>query len=101
MYVVNGIPLAAQMTGIAQRREEVTLHDVLSSELGNSLEGLINRYEEPSSMVRWDSPLFTVTWTDEDIPGDEIWQAVTEGTVKPPNAGTTAVCLSTNAASYR
>lgn len=44
-------------------------------------------------MVRWDSPLFTVPWTDADIPGDEIWIAVTEGIVKPPNAGTTAVNL--------
>ena len=41
-------------------------------------------------MVRWDSPLFTVTWTD-DLPAEEIWKAVTEGNVKPPNAGTQAV----------
>lgn len=49
------------------------------------------RFEEPSSMVRWDSPLFTVPWTDEDVPGDGIWKAITEGTVKPPNTGTQAV----------
>jgi hypothetical protein len=42
-------------------------------------------------MVRWDSPLFTVPWTDEDVPGENIWMAATEGLVKPPNAGTTAV----------
>ena len=42
-------------------------------------------------MVRWDSPLFTVPWTDADVPADEIWKAVTEGIVKPPNAGTQAV----------
>ena len=42
-------------------------------------------------MVRWDSPLFTVPWLDDDIPADDIWKAVTEGTVKPPNAGTQAV----------
>ena len=44
-------------------------------------------------MVRWDSPLFTVAWTDEDVPIDDIWKAVTEGNVKPPNAGTQAVRL--------
>ncbi|EMD37286.1 hypothetical protein CERSUDRAFT_135770 [Gelatoporia subvermispora B] len=55
------------------------------------LDSLIFRYEEPSSMVRWDSPLFTVPWTDEDVPADDIWKAVTEGIVKPPNAGTQAV----------
>jgi len=53
------------------------------------LDNLIQRYEEPSSMVRWDSPLFTVLPEDE-LPVEAIWQAVTEGIVKPPNAGTTA-----------
>ncbi|THH08302.1 hypothetical protein EW145_g2796 [Phellinidium pouzarii] len=57
-----------------------------------TLENLIMRFEEPSSMVRWDSPLFTVTWEDE-IPGDEVWKAITEGLVKPPNAGTSAVAV--------
>lgn len=52
------------------------------------LNGLIMRYEEPSSMVRWDSPLFTVLWTEGGVPGDQIWDAITEGNVKPPNAST-------------
>ena len=56
-----------------------------------SLENMIARFEEPSSMVRWDSPLFTITWTDEKLPMDRIWDAVTHGNVKPPNAGTQAV----------
>ena len=42
-------------------------------------------------MVRWDSPLFTVLWTEGDIPGSQIWDAVTLGDVKLPNAGTQAV----------
>lgn len=57
----------------------------------NRLENLILRYEEPSSMVRWDSPLFTVAWNDEKIPEDAIWRAITQGDVKPANAGTRAV----------
>ncbi|TRM69629.1 chromatin associated protein KTI12 [Schizophyllum amplum] len=56
-----------------------------------TLQNMIARYEEPSSMVRWDSPLFTITWTDETLPMDQIWDAVTHGNVKPPNAGTQAV----------
>ncbi|KAF9263437.1 chromatin associated protein KTI12 [Marasmius fiardii PR-910] len=56
-----------------------------------TLENLFLRYEEPSSMVRWDSPLFTVLWTDQDIPGAPIWEAITSGTIKPPNTGTQAV----------
>lgn len=43
-------------------------------------------------MVRWDSPLFTVPWSESDILIIElIWKAITEGNVKPPNAGTQAV----------
>ncbi|KAL0068714.1 kti12, chromatin associated [Marasmius tenuissimus] len=56
-----------------------------------TLENLFLRYEEPSSMVRWDSPLFTILWTDEQIPGQQIWEAITSGNIKPPNSGTQAV----------
>jgi protein KTI12 len=56
-----------------------------------SLENLLVRYEEPSSMVRWDSPLFTTLWTEEYPPVYQIWEAVTKGNVKPPNSGTLAV----------
>jgi Chromatin associated protein KTI12 len=42
-------------------------------------------------MVRWDSPLFTIPWSESDMPMDSIWKAVTEGNVKPPNFGTQAV----------
>jgi len=59
--------------------------------LSETFENLLLRFEEPSSMVRWDSPLFTIPWTDADVPGDEIWKAITEGIVKPPNAGTQAI----------
>ena len=42
-------------------------------------------------MVRWDSPLFTVPWSESDVPIESIWKAITEGNVKPPNVGTQAV----------
>jgi protein KTI12 len=42
-------------------------------------------------MVRWDSPLFTIPWSESDVPIDSIWKAVTEDNVKPPNVGTQAV----------
>ena len=45
-------------------------------------------------MVRWDSPLFTLLWEDEDVPGESIWDALTKGVVKPPNAASLSVCLS-------
>ncbi|KAF5389414.1 hypothetical protein D9757_004335 [Collybiopsis confluens] len=59
-----------------------------------TLENLFLRYEEPSSMVRWDSPLFTLVWTDESISQstlDSLWDAVDKGQVKNPNSGTVAV----------
>jgi protein KTI12 len=57
-----------------------------------SLENLLVRYEEPSSMVRWDSPLISILWTEEYSPVHQIWDSVSKGNVKPPNSGTLAVC---------
>jgi hypothetical protein len=42
-------------------------------------------------MARWDSPLFTIPWSESDLPMESIWKAITEGIVKPPNFGTQAV----------
>jgi hypothetical protein len=73
-----------------QQRYDVFI-DSAMSHLGHRLDNLIARYEEPSSMVRWDSPLFTIPWSEPDIPIELIWKSITEGNVKPPNAGTQAV----------
>jgi protein KTI12 len=51
------------------------------------------RYEEPSSMVRWDSPLFTIPWDEHGIPSEDIWHAITKGSLKSANAGTRVVSL--------
>jgi protein KTI12 len=48
------------------------------------------RFEEPSSMVRWDSPLITIPW-DEDPPFDEIWEVIIKGSKKPPTAAVATV----------
>ncbi|KAF8070212.1 chromatin associated protein KTI12 [Lyophyllum atratum] len=56
-----------------------------------TLENLLFRYEEPSSMVRWDSPLFTVLWDEDAPPMPQIWDAITKGNIKPPNSGTLSV----------
>lgn len=47
-------------------------------------------------MVRWDSPLITILWTEDDLPSDSIWDAVMKGAVKPPNSGTLAVSSQLN-----
>ncbi|OCF36093.1 protein KTI12 [Kwoniella heveanensis BCC8398] len=50
-----------------------------------TFDNLIMRFEEPSSMVRWDSPLFTIPW-DEESPYENIWNAIIKGDKKPPPA---------------
>ncbi|KAI9767805.1 MAG: hypothetical protein M1840_005486 [Geoglossum simile] len=56
------------------------------------LEGLIFRYEEPNGMTRWDSPLFTVLYSDDAPPYEAIWEATIgkegEAKVVKPNAAT-------------
>lgn len=51
-------------------------------------------------MVRWDAPLFTVMWNDKEIPGIQIWDAITQGSLKPPNSGTLAVRLLVNPSTF-
>lgn len=55
-----------------------------------SFDNLIMRFEEPSSMVRWDSPLFTIPY-NEDPPFKDIWKTITSGAKKPPTAAVIVV----------
>lgn len=56
-------------------------------------ENLVFRYEEPNPMTRWDSPLFTLIWEDDEAQTskvfDDVWDAIAgEGrkAVKPNQA---------------
>ncbi|KAI8376154.1 chromatin associated protein KTI12 [Radiomyces spectabilis] len=49
---------------------------------------LVARYEEPDGRNRWDSPLFTVIYDDQTVPGDKIWDAVILRKPPPPNLST-------------
>lgn len=51
------------------------------------LDALIFRYEEPNGMSRWDSPLYTIPYIDEQLPVDEIWDSLIKK-AKPPNQAT-------------
>jgi protein KTI12 len=55
------------------------------------IDNLIFRYEEPNGMTKWDSPLFVVPWTDEDVPGETIWEAMVHGKVVKPHQATVLV----------
>ena len=60
-------------------------------------DNLVYRYEEPNGMTRWDSPLFTIPYDDEDPPCQDIWDAMvgSEGKAKAvkPNLATVMVEL--------
>lgn len=50
-------------------------------------ENLVFRYEEPNPMTRWDSPLFTLVWEDDEAQTkqvfDGIWDAIAGEGRKP------------------
>ncbi|KAG4302578.1 hypothetical protein PCK1_001162 [Pneumocystis canis] len=54
-------------------------------------EELIIRYEEPNAMTRWDSPLFTVIYSDTSCPVDKIWDVISSTKTILPNASTVVV----------
>ena len=60
----------------------------------SNFENLVFRYEEPNPMTRWDSPLFTLIWEDDEPQTREcfskIWDAVAGEARKPdrPNQST-------------
>ena len=49
------------------------------------MDALLMRFEEPSSMARWDSPLYTVGYDDPEPPYDDLWLAVTSAIKKKAN----------------
>jgi len=65
-------------------RERNMQREESSQYVPSTFDNLIMRFEEPSSMVRWDSPLFTIPW-DEQVPVDDIWKAIISGEKRPPN----------------
>lgn len=70
-----------------------TLEDPEPYEQGN-WDNLVFRYEEPNPMTRWDSPLFTIIWEDDEVQAtktfDSLWEAIAgEGRkVVKPNQST-------------
>ncbi|KAI1824851.1 chromatin associated protein KTI12 [Xylaria intraflava] len=56
-------------------------------------ENLVFRYEEPNAMARWDRPLFTLIWEDDEAQTrrvfDDLWEAIvgeTRKVVRPNKA---------------
>ncbi|RPA84569.1 chromatin associated protein KTI12 [Ascobolus immersus RN42] len=52
------------------------------------LKDLIFRFEEPNGMTRWDSPLFTVPYVDDEPEMEGIWEAMMGKKKVRPNQAT-------------
>lgn len=39
-------------------------------------ENLVFRYEEPNPMTRWDSPLFTLIWEDDEVQSKQVFESI-------------------------
>ncbi|EMR11569.1 hypothetical protein PNEG_00013 [Pneumocystis murina B123] len=59
-------------------------------------EELLMRYEEPNSSTKWDSPLFTVIYSDLSFPVDSIWKILSSTKMIKPNASTLVKPLSSS-----
>ncbi|BGP42304.1 kti12, chromatin associated [Rhodotorula kratochvilovae] len=112
-------PARAALFSAVQRnlaRDAVVLIDAMNYIKGSRyqiLDNLISRFEEPNSAARWDAPLVTVAsddpplderaaGADEGVLGSEaaqqVWRAITEGELKPPNLATQTI--QTSSTSY-
>lgn len=52
------------------------------------LKQMIARFEEPDGTKRWDSPLITISFDDENLPLNEIWQILVLNKAPKPNLAT-------------
>ncbi|KAI1818823.1 chromatin associated protein KTI12 [Poronia punctata] len=85
-------PVEVNETRLRDRAQDATDEAEAPYEPAN-LENLIYRYEEPNGMVKWDSPLFTLIWEDDEAQTkkvfDSLWEAIageTRKIVKPNQA---------------
>ncbi|CRK48168.1 hypothetical protein BN1723_001425 [Verticillium longisporum] len=98
---VNEARLKAAAAAAAAAAEETSAHGDTAGDMAPTTEAyepanwenLVFRYEEPNPMTRWDSPLFTLIWEDDDAQANSVfaslWEAVAgEGrkAVKPNQA---------------
>lgn len=87
-----------QGQGQEQEKEEGQERDTFDQEAypPELLDNLIFRYEEPSTHSRWDKPLFTIPWFDEEPPIADIWTALTG--IPHPSAATDTIATNSTAA---
>lgn len=76
-----------------EKKQETGQEEDDAYEPGN-WENLVFRYEEPNAMTRWDSPLFTLIWEDDEAQTkqvfDSMWDTIAGEARKPvrPNQAT-------------
>ncbi|KFA75138.1 hypothetical protein S40288_02839 [Stachybotrys chartarum IBT 40288] len=72
-----------QTTGDAQHNDDGTTTapaEITEPYAAGNWDNLAFRYEEPNPMTRWDSPLFTLIWEDDEDQTkkvfDDLWEAI-------------------------
>nr|XP_026695236.1 protein KTI12 homolog [Ciona intestinalis] len=78
------IHCAASIQQIYQFNEQKKDGEKYSKEI---LDGLMQRFEAPNSMSRWDSPLFTIN-PDDKLPSQDICDAIFKTKKQKPNLST-------------
>lgn len=77
-----GIDRAKQVNEerLQKRADEPQSSDSAEPYEPGNWDNLVFRYEEPNPMTRWDSPLFTLIWDDDEAQAnrtfDSIWDAI-------------------------
>lgn len=62
----------------------------------NVIRELEMRFEEPNPDTRWDSPLFLIVSDNDEVPIDEMWDALVLKKAPPPNTATVMKPASAN-----
>lgn len=77
-----GVDRAKQVNGerLQKRADEPQSSDTAEPYEPGNWDNLVFRYEEPNPMTRWDSPLFTLIWDDDEAQAnrtfDSLWDAI-------------------------
>lgn len=77
---VNEIRLQKEQEPVPPTETSQTTDEAEAPYSPENWENLVFRYEEPNPMTRWDSPLFTLLWEDDEAQAktvfDSLWDAI-------------------------
>ncbi|KAI0180934.1 chromatin associated protein KTI12 [Hypoxylon sp. FL1284] len=90
----DGADIASDTASEEKKKEPESAQEEDAAYEPGNWENLVFRYEEPNAMTRWDSPLFTLIWEDDEARTrevfDSMWDTIAGEARKPvrPNQAT-------------